>query len=390
MQLIQENNKEEMTIGVFSKCDLAYDPRFKQRKQSTPYWELEKRLTGDAHDMTSLPKSWIALKNKDSEIGCEESSGALRFIGEEREWFAHKANISMEVCETQCGIHALLNSIDELFTKHFQKTWIPVSILHVQNQMVSVQVKLQALGIAPKYLSFANIIDAFAVNFLHRWDELSNNIYKDVSHHLRLNGVQMFNYSDSLNNAREELRMARAVSGKPAIDAYLQSLKKAVQDSFAQCAAKHDVDIRLARFEILHKKVVQLMCRLVCRQLNSFRKELAKAIKELFRLQRIVSRHSIDVSKEMHTIVERELIIEALIIWKNETEEFTLRPFYNEDDDNGRPSPNSLKNHEDDSIENLLIESCADERAKLATHQYNLFLAQQQLKKLQGASFVDG
>eukprot|EP00965_Chrysotila_dentata_P231870 6198612-Pleurochrysis_carterae.AAC.1 len=44
MQMVQANQKENVTLGVLAKCDLAYDPRFKQHKQSTPYWQLEKRL----------------------------------------------------------------------------------------------------------------------------------------------------------------------------------------------------------------------------------------------------------------------------------------------------------------------------------------------------------
>jgi hypothetical protein len=44
MQLVQAAGKEAMTLGVLAKADLAHDPRYKQRKQLSPYWELQLRL----------------------------------------------------------------------------------------------------------------------------------------------------------------------------------------------------------------------------------------------------------------------------------------------------------------------------------------------------------
>eukprot|EP00965_Chrysotila_dentata_P079545 2623072-Pleurochrysis_carterae.AAC.1 len=60
IQLVQANAKQDVTLGVLAKSDLAHDPRFKQHKKNSPYWELEQRLAGDADDMIPLKNGWVA------------------------------------------------------------------------------------------------------------------------------------------------------------------------------------------------------------------------------------------------------------------------------------------------------------------------------------------
>jgi len=38
MQIIQRSGKEQSTLGILTKADLAYDPKYKARKRCSPFW----------------------------------------------------------------------------------------------------------------------------------------------------------------------------------------------------------------------------------------------------------------------------------------------------------------------------------------------------------------
>jgi len=94
IQLVQEAGKEALTLGVLAKADLAHDPRFRQRKQKTPYWELAQRLLGAADDMVSLPNGWVAVKNRDTLIEEEEAGGLRQSSTNEHSWLSAKPTLT--------------------------------------------------------------------------------------------------------------------------------------------------------------------------------------------------------------------------------------------------------------------------------------------------------
>ncbi|KAH8061769.1 mitochondrial fission protein [Aureococcus anophagefferens] len=129
MQLVQRHGKEPLTIGVLAKADLAYDPRFKQRKKKSPFWELKDRLAGRADDMVALPQGWVGVKNRDTMVVEEEGSSLHDSAEEEQRWFSEDAKIQDGV-----GINQLLVKIDALFSSHIRDNWVPRATAHLKER----------------------------------------------------------------------------------------------------------------------------------------------------------------------------------------------------------------------------------------------------------------
>lgn len=158
IQLVQACRKEAVTLGVLAKADLAHDPRYKQRKQASPYWELSRRLAGEADDMVALPNGWVAVKNRDTLVAEEEAGGLATSAMAEREWFSQEAKISEKTRASQCGIDALLSKIDGLFTSHIKSTWVPKALGHLQAEAAAVDAKVEALGPSPSSLTLSAVL----------------------------------------------------------------------------------------------------------------------------------------------------------------------------------------------------------------------------------------
>ena len=160
MQLVQRHGKEPLTIGVLAKADLAYDPRFKQRKKQSPFWELEDRLAGRADDMVALPQGWVGVKNRDTMVVEEEGSSLHASAEEEQRWFSEDAKIQDGV-----GINQLLVKIDALFSSHIRDNWVPRATAHLKERQGIVEVELDRLGPAPSSLTLSALLAEFVSDF---------------------------------------------------------------------------------------------------------------------------------------------------------------------------------------------------------------------------------
>jgi len=171
IQLVQACGKEAMTLGVLAKADLAHDPRYKQRKQRSPYWELEQRLSGESDDIVDLPNGWVAVKNRDTLVQEEEAGGLVLSSQTERDWFANEASfgqidspLSKSVL-ARCGLDALLTKIDHLYTSHIKMHWVPQAIAKLESEMAVVNARIETLGPAPGMLSLDDVLTVFLEEF---------------------------------------------------------------------------------------------------------------------------------------------------------------------------------------------------------------------------------
>ena len=160
IQLVQAAKKEEVTLGVLAKADLAHDPRYKQRKQTTPYWQLEERLAGKADDMVKL-QSWVAVKNRDTLVEEEEASSLQESCETERKWFVDEAKLGGE----QCGIAALLSKIDALFTLYIKETWVPAAVSQLEQESAGIAAQIDELGRSPSSFTLDELLAAFTDAF---------------------------------------------------------------------------------------------------------------------------------------------------------------------------------------------------------------------------------
>ena len=160
IQLVQAAKKEEVTLGVLAKADLAHDPRYKQRKQTTPYWQLKDRLAGKADDMVKL-LSWVAVKNRDTLVEEEEASSLQESCETERKWFVDEAKLGGE----QCGIAALLSHLDALFTLYIKQTWVPAAVSQLEQESAGIAAQIDELGRPPSSFMLDELLAAFTDAF---------------------------------------------------------------------------------------------------------------------------------------------------------------------------------------------------------------------------------
>jgi hypothetical protein len=143
MQLVQSLGKEASALGVMAKADLAHDPRYKQRKQKNPYWELESRLRGTADDVVGLSNGWVAVKNRDTLVEEEEAGGLGASFEAEAAWFEDEAKLGDAALRSEkCGITALLKKIDVLFSAHIKTAWVPMFETHLKRETEGVETQL--------------------------------------------------------------------------------------------------------------------------------------------------------------------------------------------------------------------------------------------------------
>ena len=101
------------------------------------------------------------MKNRDTLVEEEESSGLQQSSEAERDWFAKEAKLGSD----QCGINALLTKIDTLFTNHIKQTWMPNSVRHLEQQASEVAAQIDALGRSPSSLTLDELLKEFVKAF---------------------------------------------------------------------------------------------------------------------------------------------------------------------------------------------------------------------------------
>eukprot|EP00965_Chrysotila_dentata_P043322 1439728-Pleurochrysis_carterae.AAC.1 len=194
--------------------------------------------------------------------------------------------------EEQCGIDALLKKIDGLFTKHFQSTWVPKAITHIEKETAAVAKEIDALGPSPASLSLENVLEAFVAEFIlpKSMSSLSAELHSAVAsivearkHLLRERAPAEKFMPDSADNRlptmydvmakmEAEAEIVEGASNQNAVDMYINTVKRAVQ----QCFLAASTPMRLSRFEVLRDAVTEAIGSLMQSRVKDFAAQLSK------------------------------------------------------------------------------------------------------------------
>ena len=406
MQLVQAAGKEAMTLGVLAKADLAHDPRYKQRKQLSPYWELQQRLAGKSDDVVQLPNGWVAVKNRDTLVEEEESSGLQQSSEAERDWFAKEAKLGSE----HCGINALLTKIDTLFTNHIKQTWMPNSVRHLEQQASEVAAQIDALGRSPSSLTLDELLKEFVKAFSSASVEqvIERGVFITVQEYVKKivaeENVAAFpdNYYVTLRGALAKKKLEDKLVEKlpKLISCIAHMMTEAVKASFKPGLSP----LRLERFEILRDAICEACTVLLKGSSEQFVKTATEII-GLFFMEAIGKRYpgrlhggvcgpndvQFEDGRLPRSIAEVALIeligpivSEPTTIGKVlQGGAATDKSAGGEQRDGGRKRKAAA---EDDGervdMSHLLIESCAAQRTELVKRKHDLYLALEEIRKL--------
>ena len=397
MQLVQAAGKEAVTLGVLAKADLAHDPRYKQRKHNSPYWELQQRLAGGADDVVQLPNGWVAVKNRDTLVEEEEAGGLQQSSQAEREWFSNEAKVPDE----QCGIDALLSKIDTLFTNHIKTTWVPHAVSHLECQSADVASQIDALGRSPSSLTLKEVLADFTNSFTGTPVEriIEPGVFKVTSdfYNSVLNEAVGAESIPLLRQERMDHPTLKTIFAKKLLeDGLIKALPTLVVDLMGGLMAKA-VDatfetgsfLRLERFEVLHDAICQACVELLKGQIDTFVKEATHSIQLYFMRSVGVKQNYVDSAFLVRVIAE--LVLRELVA-----------PLVTEPDKiadvlsaSGKSKPaqqskgrkrkaNDAEGSEDDQVDvsHLLVESCASKRSELVARKHDLFVALSEVNKI--------
>lgn len=407
IQLVQECAKQEVTLGVLAKADLAHDPRYKQRKQASPYWELSQRLAGEADDMVALPNGWVAVKNRDTLVAEEEAAGLAMSAHAEREWFGSEASIPAAVATSQCGIDALLRKIDGLYTTHIKSTWVPQALVHLNQEMETVTLKIESLGPAPTSLTLEGVLSAFGNELAASGAALlQSKMYEEVR-------VSVIDQAWAALSPEEQIA-TNSKSGPPDLSnivakvriqaELISALKSAEKPAVnlmkeAVCLAfdKSTSPLRLKRFVVLREAICDSVGELIKQAMPLFVESATRAIKLHYELLTgdHLAWHDHDArTRQVYLVTEvalRELIVPAMTK-PADAIGAALEASAARDGDWGvavgkhrtrsaqadaNPAPTRSN-----GAHPLLEEACFAERAKLIACKHDLFIALSELNKI--------
>jgi len=405
IQLVQAAKKEEVTLGVLAKADLAHDPRYKQRKQRTPYWQLKDRLAGKADDMVKL-LSWVAVKNRDTLVEEEEASSLQESCETERKWFVDEAKLGGE----QCGIAALLSEIDALFTLYIKQTWVPAAVSQLEQESAGIAAQIDELGRSPSSFTLDELLAAFTDAFTEvRGFIIEPGMYevakdyvssivaqKEISSALQ---AAMQSGSSSHPTIRtaifRKMLKQKLVDGLPGLlPLFTEFVVKAVKAAFSS-----DIKppLRLERFEVLRDALCEASGMLLEGCLDGFVESAAQTMTLHLMGQvgdPVWSGGDYVNGKVPRIIAEvalRELIV-PVVMQPDELRKTLLasvhsvaqpRPSRKCKAAAGGASASEATDADGPAdVSHLLIESCAAKRTELVARKHHLFVALAELRKL--------
>jgi hypothetical protein len=403
MQLVQAARKEAMTLGVLAKADLAHDPRYKQRKQLSPYWELQQRLAGKSDDVVQLPNGWVAVKNRDTLVEEEESSGLQQSSEAERDWFAKEAKMGRE----NCGINALLTKIDTLFTNHIKQTWMPNSVRHLEQQASEVAAQIDALGRSPSSLTLDELLDEFVKAFSSAPVEqiIEPGVFTAAHDYVKIivaeENFAVFNYVTLRGALAKKKLEDKLVEKLPnLISCIAHKMTDAVKASFKPGLSP----LRMERFETLCDAICEACTVLLKGRSQQFVKTATEII-GLFFMEAIGKRYPGRLHKGVYgpndvqfeegrlprgiaevALIELigPIVSEPTTIGKVlQGGAATNKPAGGEQRDGGRKRKAAAEDDgEQADVSHLLVESCAAQRTELVKRKHDLYLALEEIRKL--------
>ena len=389
IQLVQVCGKEGVALGVLAKADLAHDPRYKQRKQKSPYWELKNRLSGKADDMVEFPNGWVAVKNRDTLVEEEETRGLHESAQAEHAWFANEACISEAHA---CGLHVLLQKIDRLFTNHIKSTWVPAALAHLETEMLQIDQQIATLGVAPSELVLDDVIAAVLREFLGDQNRQSiDSAVCSLSEHMVAVAEAAAGLPNGLQHPVDACPTLQSVMAKDALqNAVIAQLDDVVPMCISACnsvllnvfsprPAPFPDPLLMHRFQNLRDAMAEAMGSILLSLGNKFVVAASAAVDSHFAPYAPHSAYQVFRKKLAHIIAEvsfRFLLMPLLTNaaeLSNATKSGTKR-----DVASSVRSDDGMKAGQPD----LLVETYANERFYLLNRKCDIFIALNEAKKI--------
>lgn len=140
--MVQRAGKEDLTVCALTKADKCHRSEY---NSSDPFMDLKERARGTADDCPSLGGGFVALRNRDSR---EAEDVSLASAAErERSWFLKfMPDLVKDGCATA---DCLVKKIGDLMTRYTRQTWSVNALSQIETHRSSVMRDLQALGEDP-------------------------------------------------------------------------------------------------------------------------------------------------------------------------------------------------------------------------------------------------
>lgn len=384
MQLVQAAGKEAMTLGVFAKADLAHDPRYKQRKQKSPYWELKERLLGVADDTVKLPNGWVAVKNRDTLVEEEEEGGLAESSTTEREWFSKEAKLPLE----SCGIDSLVLKIDKLFTDHIRNTWAPQATTHLQHQSSRVAAKIEQLGQSPTSLSLEEVLVGFVdgLNSAEVERFIAGAVYNAT--------MKVFVDDAALKNMLSVFDATLRLASTPSLQFMVvkRKLESAMITLFSEAKIYKQVcadvialvfkngtglPVLLNRFEVLRDALAQIATKNILVSQQDFAAAAAGVIRRCFQFFSGRSRFVVSEFTEYISRCLSELALEMFFVPLVTNPSNLAEQLRSATKQAGKKAKQASF-----TDENLLVESCAASRTELVASLHSIYVALEETKAI--------
>jgi len=414
IQLVQSHKKEKVAIGVLAKADLAHDPRYKQRKRNSPYWELEDRLQGKVDDIVSLEHGWIAVKNRDTLVAEEEASDLTQSTRAEEKWFEEETQLGQDVRNKKCGLPALVAKVGEQIDEHVKSPggWKDQQLSHIKDQTANIDATMKSLGAPPCSLTTVEVLDEVAKCLESALRPVEKAIVKASD--LNLCGISTEDSELQRSiikrlQCRESLKN-ELVREKVQEDKIFTTTKEAMEKAIIDDVFKASVSgVRLCRFETLRSFVVEAIKNKLDLLHPEFNEYATNYINDFFvsnltgcEMQSIRCDPASNVSKKVlgynltrlqNAIAELAVqhLVMPLLDLKTVILEFIERSAGNHkkknskkrtrDESSSSTSSSCTSLEHEGQCRQLLKETCADQRSELAKQKHLLFVAS---KKVEG------
>lgn len=115
------------------------------RSSNDPYKELKEKLLGKAPDMVSLPRGFIAVKNRDTTKSTEATLPLDEVALRELLWFDQHLPGFVEKGLVSADV--LIGRLVDMLCEYIEQTWVPAAVKKVQETILNADHQLKELGV---------------------------------------------------------------------------------------------------------------------------------------------------------------------------------------------------------------------------------------------------
>lgn len=262
----------QRTIVVLAKADMFEDASFKSKGKSNPYWMLEEMLI--SNPIQGYEGKIYPVVNRDT--NSDEILSLAQVNANEQTWFAK--NLPAYNRESQCSINAVINAIDNMYSKHMREVWLPDIMAIIAVKKSTVESHIRDLGIEPgsinrdaMYQWFSNTLNNKITSVIDRHYSMPPHDQSQVASLLKecigTNTTVDVNPSCNMfliTKTRIDMFNRLRASIRKFSELHYMRYEKAFDESFDE----YHYDYKISRFTILKRR---------CRQ--KFRLVLKRAVK---------------------------------------------------------------------------------------------------------------